>query len=296
MNESTNDIVYTPSTEDALKEGLMKRLILFLMVVFTLSLRFPSAHAQLIARPTIVGGSAATMAEFPYQVLVLVNGYMCGGSLIANQYVLTAAHCSVDDFGNAYSANKFRVYAGLQNMGSLAKNSLNPSFQQRLVSSVAVHWNYDPDSQDFDVAVLKLNTAVTPSVGVKVVKLATTAATLYTAGKLATVSGWGTTTSDGNVSNVLRKVQVPMVSHGTCNAYYGGGITGSMACAGYAIGGKDSCQGDSGGPLVTTQGATKIQIGIVSWGNQCALARYPGVYTKVSTVFPWIKAQAKLTY
>jgi secreted trypsin-like serine protease len=202
----------------------------------------------------------------------------------------------VDDFGNAYSANKFRVYAGLQNMGSLAKNSLNPSFQQRLVSSVAVHWNYDPDSQDFDVAVLKLNVAVTPSVGVKVVKLATTAATLYTAGKLATVSGWGTTTSDGNVSNVLRKVQVPMVSHGACNAYYGGGITGRMACAGYAIGGKDSCQGDSGGPLVTTQWPTNIQIGIVSWGNQCALARYPGVYTKVSTVFPWIKAQAKLTY
>ena len=277
----------------------MKRLILFLMVVFTLSLRFPSVQAQLIARPKIVGGTAATMAEFPYQVLVLVNGYVCGGSLIANQYVLTAAHCSVDDFGDPYSANKFRVYAGLQNRGSLAKNHLNPYFQQRLVSAVAVHARYDPDSEDFDVAVLKLNAAVTPSVGVKVVKLAKTSTSfnpLYAAGKMATVSGWGTTTYGGSVSNVLRKVQVPMVSTAACNAYYGGGITGRMACAGYAIGGKDSCQGDSGGPLVTTQGATKIQIGIVSYGVGCALARYPGVYTKVSTVFPWIKAQAKLTY
>ncbi len=277
----------------------MKRLILFLMVVFTLSLRFPSAHAQLIARPKIVGGTAATMAEFPYQVLVLADGYICGGSLIANQYVLTAAHCSVDDFGDPYSANKFRVYVGLQNIGSLAKNNLNPYFQQRLVSAVAVHPSYDPDSYDFDVAVLRLNAAVTPSVGVKVVKLATTAASfnpLYTASKMATVSGWGTTESGGEVSNVLRKVQVPMVSQRACNTYYDGGITGRMACAGYAIGGKDSCQGDSGGPLVTTQDATKIQIGIVSWGNDCALARYPGVYTKVSTVFPWIKAQAKLKY
>jgi secreted trypsin-like serine protease len=277
----------------------MKRLILFLMVVFTLSLRFPTANAQLIARPAIVGGSAANMAEFPYQVLVLVDGLMCGGSLIANQYVLTAAHCAVDDFDNPYTANRFRVIAGLQNMGSLAKNSLNPYFQQRLVSAVSVHSSYDPESADFDVAILKLNVAVTPSVGVKVVKLATRATTfnaLYAAGKLATISGWGTTTSGGKASKVLRKVQVPMVSNEACNRYYGGGITNRMACAGYAIGGKDSCQGDSGGPLVTTQGATKIQIGIVSWGLGCALARYPGVNTKVSTVFPWIKAVAKLTY
>jgi secreted trypsin-like serine protease len=281
------------------EEDLMKRLLVFLLVIFALSYRLPSAHAQLIARPTIVGGSVATKAEFPYQVLVLVNGYMCGGSLIANQYVLTAAHCTVDDFGNPYVASKFTIYAGLQNMGSLARNSLNPYFQKQLVSMVAVHPNYDPDSQDYDVAVLKLTSAVSPSAGIKVVKIATTAPSyypLYASRTIATVSGWGTTTSDGNVSNVLRKVQVPMVSTAACNAYYGGGITGRMACAGYAIGGKDSCQGDSGGPLVTNQGSTKIQIGIVSWGNQCALARYPGVYTKVSTVFPWIKAQAKLTY
>jgi len=277
----------------------MKRLLMLFLVVLVGLVGAPFAQAQTIVRPSIVGGSVAAMAEFPYQVLVLVNGYMCGGSLIAHQYVLTAAHCSVDDFGNPYSANKFRVYIGLQNMGSLTKNRLNPSLEQRNVSSVAVHANYDPDAQDYDVAVLKLTTGVTPSVGIQVVKLATTAApfaALYAPGTLTTVSGWGTTTSDGNVSNVLRKVQVPMVSNVACNAYYGGGITGRMACAGYAIGGKDSCQGDSGGPLVAMQGVTKIQIGIVSWGNQCALARYPGVYTKVSSVFPWIKAQAKLTY
>ena len=277
----------------------MKRLLVFLLVIFALAQRLPSAHAQLIARPTIVGGSVAAQAEFPYQILVLVDGYMCGGSLIANQYVLTAAHCSVDDFGSPYDASQFTIYAGLQNMGSLAKNSLNPYFQKQFVSAVAVHPKYNADSQDYDVAVLKLRSAVSPNAGIKVVKIATNAASynpLYASSTLATVSGWGTTTSDGNVSNVLRKVQVPMVSNAACNAYYGGGITGRMACAGYAIGGKDSCQGDSGGPLVATQGATTIQIGIVSWGNGCALKRYPGVYTRIPSVYPWIKAQAKLTY
>jgi secreted trypsin-like serine protease len=205
----------------------------------------------------------------------------------------------VDDFGSPYDASQFTIYAGLQNMGSLAKNSLNPYFQKQFVSAVAVHPKYNADSQDYDVAVLKLRSAVSPNAGIKVVKIATNAASynpLYASSTLATVSGWGTTTSDGNVSNVLRKVQVPMVSNAACNAYYGGGITGRMACAGYEIGGKDSCQGDSGGPLVATQGATTIQIGIVSWGNGCALKRYPGVYTRIPSVYPWIKAQAKLTY
>ncbi len=277
----------------------MKRLILFFFVVFALSQRLPAAHAQMSVRPSIVGGSVAAKAEFPYQVLVLAGGYMCGGSLIANQYVMTAAHCSVDDSGAPYAPSEFEIYAGLQNMNSLALNSLNPYFQKRLVASVAVHPRYDANTYDYDVAVLKLKTAVTPSVGVKVIKLATKLAPynpLYASGTLATVSGWGTTTSDGDVSNVLRKVQVPIVSNAACNTFYGGEISNRMVCAGYTKGGKDSCQGDSGGPLVAPQGTTKIQIGIVSWGEGCALKLYPGVYTSIREVYPWIKTQAKLTY
>ncbi len=132
------------------------------------------------------------------------------------------------------------------------------------------------------------------------IKIATTADVykpLYAAAKIATVSGWGAIREGGPISNTLRKVQIPMVSTAACNIFYGpGSITNQMVCAGYTTGGKDSCQGDSGGPLITTVAGVPIQIGIVSWGNGCALARYPGVYTRITSLYPWIKAQAKLTY
>lgn len=277
----------------------MKRLLTLLLVLFVGLQSGPFVQAQTIARPTIVGGTNATMAEFPHQVLVLVAGYMCGGSLIANQYVLTAAHCAVDDFGNPYPASKFTVYAGLQNMATLAKTAQNPYFMKRTVSSVAVNAAFDTETFDYDVAVLKLASPVVVSPGIKIIRLAhsaTTYSALYAPGMVLTVSGWGAVKFDGSTSNTLRKVQVPIVSRTACNTFYGSGITPRMLCAGYTAGGKDSCQGDSGGPIIAKIGTTPYQVGIVSWGNGCALARYPGIYTNIASVYPWIKAQAKLTY
>jgi secreted trypsin-like serine protease len=278
---------------------MRKRPFILLLILLIASLRAPLAHAQTIARPTIVGGTNAAMAEFPHQVLVLVAGYMCGGSIIADQYILTAAHCMVDDLGNPYTASQVTVYAGLQNMGSLAKNALNPYFLRRTVSAVTVHASFDTETYDFDVAVLKLSSPIVKNPGIKIIKLAhsaTTYSALYATRKVLTVSGWGAVKYNGDTSNTLRKVQVPVVANTTCNTYYGSGITGRMMCAGYATGGKDSCQGDSGGPIIASIGTTPYQVGIVSWGNGCAKARYPGVYTRISSVYPWIKAIAKLSY
>jgi secreted trypsin-like serine protease len=278
----------------------MKRTMFLVLVFLVVTFATPFVAEQTHGQSRIVGGTNATMAEFPHQVLVLVAGYMCGGSLIAPQYVLTAAHCAVDDFGVPYAARTYTVYAGLQNMGSLAKNTLNPYFQRSTVSAVSVHPRFDTESYNNDVAVLKLLAPLKVSAGVKVIKIATTAdiyKPLYTAPKIATVSGWGAIRYDGPTSNTLRKVQVPMVSTAACNTFYGpGSITNQMVCAGYSTGGKDSCQGDSGGPLIATLAGVPIQIGIVSWGNGCAWARYPGVYTRIPSLYPWIKAQAKLTY
>jgi trypsin len=109
------------------------------------------------------------------------------------------------------------------------------------------------------------------------------------AGANATTSGWGTTTSGASLANQLQAVDVLITDRVACNAAYAnyGGITVNMICAGVPGGGKDACHGDSGGGLV----CSGRLVGIMSWGLSCALADYPGVYSNVYTLKPWITAQ-----
>jgi len=91
-------------------------------------------------------------------------------------------------------------------------------------------------------------------------------------------------TEGGGTTVILREVTVPIISNTQCSTYYDG-ITARMLCAYVEGGGKDSCQGDSGGPAVVDG---PLLVGIVSWGIGCARPNYPGVYTRVSSVYSWI--------
>merc|ERR1711963_1230214 len=105
-------------------------------------------------------------------------------------------------------------------------------------------------------------------------------------------SGWGTLSSGGSSTDTLQYVQVPAITNSQCNNAYGGSITDAMICAGYpGIGEKDACQGDSGGPFVCSDNGKAVIAGVVSWGNGCALADYPGVYARTTHVLDWIKLQ-----
>ena len=96
----------------------------------------------------------------------------------------------------------------------------------------------------------------------------------------------------GSATNTLQYVRVPAITNAACNNDYGGSITDSMICAGYpGVGGKDACQGDSGGPFVCNDGGKAVIAGVVSWGNGCALADYPGVYARTTYFLDWIKSQ-----
>ena len=96
----------------------------------------------------------------------------------------------------------------------------------------------------------------------------------------------------GSTPETLKYVRVPAITNAACNNDYGGSITDSMICAGYpGVGGKDACQGDSGGPFVCNDGGKAVIAGVVSWGNGCALADYPGVYARTTYFLDWIKAQ-----
>ena len=96
----------------------------------------------------------------------------------------------------------------------------------------------------------------------------------------------------GSTPEGLKYVRVPAITNTACNNAYGGSITDAMICGGYpGVGGKDACQGDSGGPFVCNDGGKAVIAGVVSWGNGCALADYPGVYARTTYVLDWIKSQ-----
>lgn len=127
---------------------------------------------------------------------------------------------------------------------------------------------------------MKLSTSVPTSSTIAYAKLPASGSD-PASGTGLTVAGWGTTSSGGqSLPTNLLKVDVPVIARTTCNSNYGSGrVTAAMFCAGLTQGGKDSCQGDSGGPIINT--SSKIQLGIVSWGEGCAAAGAPGVYTNL---------------
>jgi len=231
----------------------------------------------------IVGGVNVPDDERPWMASIQYGGsHFCGGSLIANHWVLTAAHC-VEEI-NGSNMNQLRVRAGVtdlsRNEGKTAK-----------VKSVHVHKGYaQTNGNAADLALLELASNVN---GIQYLKLATQQimATAGQPGDMASVSGWGTQEEGGAPSNRMMKVEVPIVSNETCNEAraYNGMITPTELCAGYDQGGKDSCQGDSGGPLVVKEGGDYYQAGIVSWGEGCAQPYKYGVYTRVSAFNRWIQ-------
>jgi secreted trypsin-like serine protease len=216
----------------------------------------------------IVGGKPAKPNSNPFQVALLnksisnnFDAQFCGGSLVKRNLVVTAAHCS-----DTVTADQVQVLTGTQD--------LDGTGTRRDVTSITIHPNWDPNTNDYDVAVWELSSNANG------IPLATIPNSDPPVGTKLLATGWGNTQSSPPFPVELHEVKVPTVSRADCNDAdsYDGDITQRMICAGLEAGGKDTCQGDSGGPLA--QGSSLI--GITSFGTGCALPEFFGVYTRVS--------------
>ncbi|XP_070786281.1 serine protease 27-like [Enoplosus armatus] len=217
----------------------------------------------------IVGGQHASPGSWPWQASINTGSrQICAGSLITDQWVLTAAHC-IEEY------LKIVVYLGRHSQSGSDLNEVSRGLDQ-----ITCHPSFNFLTNDNDICLLKLSAPVNFTDYIYPICLASGDSTFHT-GVNSWVTGWGVP------SDILREVNVPIVGNNECKCTYDG-LTENMICAGLRAGGKDACQGDSGGPLVSKNGSLWVQSGIVSFGEGCAEPMRPGGYTRVSEYQEWI--------
>ena len=243
--------------------------------------------------PRIVGGSDADPGDFPWQVALISDiddpyqTQFCGAALIADRWILTAAHCFDREDPGVY------VAVGLVDLDR-AGDAVHAYSEQWII-----HPDYDDDSLDNDIALIELETpldlnACGENCAVIAPLTAPLEETTAYVGARARVSGWGNLAASGEEDSWTEELQFAelfiMACTETPSLYGEDDVTGNMFCAGVEEFDKDSCQGDSGGPIVVAnnEGTGDLLAGIVSWGNGCAVNGYPGVYTRVSQYGEWL--------
>ncbi|KAK6486182.1 suppressor of tumorigenicity 14 protein-like protein [Huso huso] len=242
-------------------------------------------------RPTkkskIVGGEDARSGEWPWQVSLQMGryGHICGASVIASRWLLSAAHCFQDSDSIRYSdSSSWKAYIGMRII-----NIISSSVVTRQVKRIVVHPQYDQYTSDYDIALLELSASVLFNEFIQPACVPARSH-FFSTETSCFVTGWGVLVEDGEISSVLQEATVKIISHNTCNKFYDDAVTSRMLCAGNLHGGVDACQGDSGGPLVCLEkGRRWFLAGIVSWGEGCARRNRPGVYTQVVHFSDWIR-------
>ena len=265
-----------------------------LMFALMLGMGLAQTVSALDAQPRIIGGQdVATIRPWMAEVEISRSGNpaygatLCGGTLIAPGWVLTAAHCVVTSSGATLQAGHLFVA-----LGSLDRTAANPA-ERLAVSSVRVHPGYRAVTFHNDLALLQLASDSTAR-PLDLAKAQTVSAlTRGNSDEALQIMGWGSTSPSGNgLSDSLREARVDYVSSGYCASQWSN-LSGNQICAGEMNPrgvAQDSCRGDSGGPLVYGEPGQQWLVGVTSYGHeQCATAGVPAVYTRVDRYLTWLE-------
>ncbi|OCT78784.1 hypothetical protein XELAEV_18029874mg [Xenopus laevis] len=245
---------------------------------------FPCGKSKIVDydyNARLIGAKQGRKGDTPWQAMLRYEKKMkCGGVLIHPSWVLTAAHCVT--YTGKYSVR----------LGEYDIRKLEDTEQQFAVVKIIIHPEYRSDTNDNDIALLRL---VQPVVYNKYIlpiclpSLDLAENTLMVNGTVVVVSGWGREDEKAlNFSSVLSYIQIPVVSHNQCAETLNDRLSDNMLCAGRLGHIQDACYGDSGGPMVTKYGGSWFLLGLVSWGEGCGRIDNFGVYTKVNRYLDWI--------
>uniref|UniRef100_A0A0P5YUC4 Clip-domain serine protease n=1 Tax=Daphnia magna TaxID=35525 RepID=A0A0P5YUC4_9CRUS len=230
----------------------------------------------------IVGGTEAVPNSLPWRVALFIDDqYFCGGSLISNEWVLTAAHC-------ADAAVFFDVYLGSHNVRLAAADE--PTRVEVRSTEYTVHPEWASLRIRNDVALIKLPTPIEFTPEIQPICMAPSTEPDHV-GDLLHNSGWGKPSDDAaGISPTLNEVYMPCMSNAECALTFGNTITDGNICTD-TTGGHSACNGDSGGPLSFINGGVYNQVGIVSFGSSAGCeVGYPAAYARVSYYADWISS------
>lgn len=250
---------------------------------------------QKYALRRVVGGEPALKGAWPWMAVVFVrrsNGALindCGGALVTNRHVVTAAHCVVTGRRSTI-LDPSRIVVRLGAHDLAIQNE--PGAIDVEVEEVLPHEQFESRTYKNDIAVLKLRRRVTFNDDIQPACLPyDSLRNEDLTSRAAYVTGYGTTAFNGESSDVLMVARFEFQSQEVCRRAYEAEvpITEVYLCAGTMDGSKDSCQGDSGGPLVAVgKNGSFYLVGVVSFGKQCGQPNYPGVYARVTEFLDWL--------
>ncbi|XP_029993952.1 chymotrypsin-C-like [Sphaeramia orbicularis] len=266
----------------------MKFLVLALFVAGAYGCGLPT-FPPVVTR--VVGGEDVRPHSWPWQISLQYNRqgewrHTCGGTLIADQWVLTAAHC-------ISRGREYRVALGKHNLKETEEGAVFMG-----TANIIVHEKWNPLFIRNDIALIKLASPVTSSDTIMAACLPDNGAVLPH-NEPCYVTGWGRIYTGGPIADILQQALLPVVDHPTCSKpdWWGPQVTENMVCAG-GDGVVSGCNGDSGGPLncQNTDGAWEVH-GIVSFGSglSCNYPKKPTVFTSVSMYMDWISTKM-MTY